>query len=119
MLFSSSILGNSCIFMIYVGLLVGIVYEICVCVRKILLSNIAITICCDIVFGIILVFAFFFGINYCNYGQFRVFLLISYLFAFWLERTTIGFLVAKLINFIYNQGRKLLKKGRCYDRKQT
>ena len=119
MLFSSSILGYSCLFMIYIGLCLGVIYDVSTYIRKILNNNVIATLIFDVIFGLIATLAFVFGLQYCNYGQFRVFLLLGYVFGFVLQKITMGDLVAKFVKFIYNLVIKLFGKRKNYDRKQT
>ena len=118
MLFNNSILGCSFLFMFYIGICIGILYDIFLYIRK--AYNLKfVTILLDSIFGIVTTIAFIFGLQYCNYGQFRLFLVITYIFGFVLQKTTMGDLVAKSIKFIYNLNIKIFGKRKNHDRKQT
>lgn len=122
MIFNSNILGNSALFMFYVGLCMGVLYETLLFLRKLTNNSKIVTCISDIVFATAFISVFIFGIQFCNYGKFRVFLLATYIFAFFVERATLGNLVAKFINFIYNLYIKLYNKfiKRLHnDRKKT
>jgi len=111
MIFNSNILPMSALFMLYIGLVMGIMYEIILFVTKLTKHNKFVICVLDIIFALALCSAFIFGVQYCNYGKFRLFLLVTYIFAFVIERTTLGDLVAKFINLIYNLVIKLINKG--------
>lgn len=59
-----------------------------------------------LVFGVL----FFISINFHNFGEFRLYLLISFVLGFICEQKTINKPFAKLLNFGYNGIAKLLKK---------
>ncbi len=118
MLFSNSILGYSFLFMLYVGICVGVIYDTLLYIRKIYNTKL-VTIFTDIIFASVLTIVFVLGLQFCNYGQFRVFLLLTYIFGFVLQKITMGDLVAKFIKFIYNLIIKIFGKRKNHDRKQT
>ena len=118
MLFNNSILGYSFLFMLYVGICMGILYDMFWYIRKIYNTKF-VTIILDIIFALVYTATFVFGLQYCNYGQFRVFLLLTNIFGFVLQKITMGDLVAKFIKFIYNLIIKIFGKRKNHDRKQT
>lgn len=102
MILFSSLNGLNCfLLMLFCGCLVGVVYEIGYFVRKLIPIKIT-TILIDAIFVFLSFMVFIFAISYCNFGEFRLFLLIAFLLGFCLERVSIGFLVAKILEFIYN-----------------
>lgn len=125
MLFSGSILANSFVFMMYMGVCMGVLYDILKYMRLVTLKNNFITVVCDIIFATIFVAVFLVGIQFCNYGQIRLFLILTYIVGFVIEKITIGDLVAKFIKYVYNLGIKISKnlakrlKKEKYDGKQT
>ncbi len=68
-----------------------------------ILKNILDFFCC-LIFTLI----FFFSLNQFNFGSFRLYLLVSFSLGFYLERKTIGKLIAKSLIFVYNKVTKLL-----------
>lgn len=90
-------------------------------VLKALKNNIVLTIIFDIIFVLIATVVFVVGLQFCNYGQFRLFLLINYIFGFVLQKISIGDLVAKFFKLIYNLVIKITKnkKVSTYDTKKT
>lgn len=87
--------------MFFVGLALGVVYEICFFIRKLFPFKIF-TIIFDILFVFISFIVVLFAINFCAYGELRLYLFLGVFFGFFVERVSIGFLVAKSLNFIYN-----------------
>ena len=87
--------------MFFVGLLIGVFYEVCFFIRKVFVFKVF-TIVLDIFFVAISFVAVLFAINFCCFGELRLYLFLGLLFGFFLERVSIGFLVAKTLKFIYN-----------------
>lgn len=110
MILFSSLNGlNSFLFMLFVGIVLGIFYEVCLFLRKVFVLKIF-----KVVFDVAFVFISFivvlFAINYCAYGCIRAYLFLGLLLGFFTERVSIGFLVAKSLKFIYNYFVNKLKK---------
>ena len=101
-LFSTLTQLNVFLFMLYCGLLSGVLYEIMYFIRKLLHFKVF-EIICDVAFVVVGALLFVFAINYSNFGQIRLFLFLSFGLGFGLERISIGFLVAKFLEFIYNK----------------
>lgn len=101
------------VFIIFVllGLLAGAAYGITqfiiFVVKNKLFTHIA-----EFCFACVLGGGLFLGINFYNFGVFRLYLLVCYLLGFYIERKTIGKLFAKLYALVYNYVVKLLKKFR-------
>ena len=97
---------------LYFGLIIGIVYEILNYIFKFSQKKIFVFLK-DIIFSILFTFLFIFCLQKVNYGEFRIFILLSYFVGFLLERLSLGYLVDFLINKLYNLlkliGNKLLK----------
>lgn len=64
----------------------------------------------DLIFSISFSFIFIVLINYINMGEFRLFLLLGYIFGFAIERITLGKLFAKGYKIVYTSTVKQLKK---------
>lgn len=108
-MFLGSLSYNMCFCtMLYLGLILGIVYELSIFASKIL-KNIVFRHIFDAIFVVFAFLMFIVAINILGNGYFRVFFLLGYLLGFWLERTSIGFLVAKIFEFVYNKIRKFIK----------
>ena len=125
MILFSTLNGLNCfLLMLFCGCVVGIIYEVGFFIRKLIPLKITIFIV-DAIFVVLSFIIFIFAINYCNFGYFRLFLLISFLLGFVIERVSIGFLVAKILEFIYNYFvRKIILKlktfrGKHFGRKKT
>lgn len=111
---------------LYFGLICGIGYEIlhfflgkknkiCVWIR-------------DILFSFLSTILFIFCLKLVNYGEFRLYILFAFIVGFILERTTIGFLVEKIIqiackffSLVYNKLMKSKFIKRCFgnDRRKS
>ncbi len=87
--------------MLYLGLILGLIYEITAFICKIIKYK-AIRHILDILVVFVGFLAFIVAINLLGGGKFRFFFVIGYLLGFYLERTSIGFLVAKVCLFVYN-----------------
>ncbi len=90
-----------CVF-IYVGLLIGIVCEIASFCVKLTKNNNVIRAFFDVLTALFGCFAMIFCINYVGNGYFRLYFLIGFAMGLWLERVSLGFLVAKSCLFVYN-----------------
>ena len=110
MLFES--LKQSYIFFgaVYFGLLAGIFKDFCVFVLKLLKDNKVATIIVDLIFSFGFSILFIICINLINFGEFRIYLALTYCFGFLLERKTLGFLVDFIFELVYNFLVKLIKK---------
>ena len=97
---------------LYFGLIIGIVYEILNYIFKFSKKKFFLFFK-DILFSILFTSLFIFCLLKVNYGEFRLFVLLSYFVGFILERLSLGYLVDFLINKLYNflklVGSKLLK----------
>ena len=87
--------------MFFVGLSLGVIYEICFFIRKLFPLKIF-TIIFDVLFVFISFVVVLFATNFCAYGELRLYLFLGVGLGFFVERVSIGFLVAKSLNFIYN-----------------
>lgn len=110
MLFES--LKQSYIFFgaIYFGLLVGIFRDLTIFILNLLKKNKVVSIILDFIFSIGFSLLFIICLNVVNFGEFRIYLLLSYIFGFILERKTLGFLVDFIFEKIYNFIVKIIKK---------
>ena len=53
---------------------------------------------------------FLFSVNFTNYGEIRLYILASFFLGFAIERISIGTMLAKVFNFLYNIFSRLIKK---------
>lgn len=86
--------------MLYFGLISGLILEIKLLIER-PFKNKYFKIIPDTIYGIVFAFIFIFSMNLLNYGTFRIYLLIAYTLGVILEHKTIGFLVEKIIHFVY------------------
>lgn len=111
---------------IYFGLICGILFEI----LQFFLGkkNKVFILIKDVLFSLLSTILFIICLKLVNYGEFRLYILLAFIVGFILERTTIGFLVEKLIQFIckfirfvYNKLMKSKILRRCfgYDRRES
>lgn len=100
--------------MLYFGLLGGVLYEMKTSVGQPFLKNKYITILFDIVFFIVLSLLFFFATQFTNYGEIRLYMIVSFILGFTLERISIGRVLAKSVSFLYNKTVKKLKTTKLF-----
>lgn len=110
MLFES--LKQSYVFLgcLYFGLLCGIVYDFFKFILNLFGRKRFFQIVGDILFSFVFVILFFVCLNVTNYGEFRIFVLISYILGFFVEQKTLGFLVDFIFQKLYNFLRKVFAK---------
>lgn len=106
MLFYTSINNLSFLVLFYVGIISGVLYEISVFVCKITKNSIILRNLLDVFVVFCSGIMFIFGINIVALGNFRVYLALAFALGVVIERTSIGFLVAKVCNFVYNKSIK-------------
>lgn len=113
---------------LYFGLICGIIKEIFNFILNLLKNKKVFIFLFDFIFIILFSFLFIFCLNIVNYGEFRVFLLISFILGYFIERKSLGNLVDFLIKKIYNflkiivnkiRNLKIFKRMFNYDRKSS
>lgn len=117
-------LRHSLIFfgMLYFGIMSGVFYQVKQTVFKPFKAK-WVQIAADILFCITLALLFLIGINFVNYGEIRLFLIISFILGFYLTQISIKQVVASSLNFVYNfiitmaKKIKLFKKANKNERK--
>ena len=95
--------------MLYFGLLAGVLYEVKLLIEQVLNKKIF-QITLDILFCIIFGLIFIYATSFTNYGEIRLFIILSYLIGFFIVRISVGSVLAKVFNFLYNNIIKLIKK---------
>lgn len=95
---------------IYFGLLCGIVRDFCLFIFNLTKKNKIVSFILDLVFSIIGTFLFIICLNVVNFGEFRIYLLLSYLLGYLIERKSLGFLVDFIFKKVYNLLTKVFKK---------
>ena len=95
---------------IYFGIILGIFYDITKFIVKLLKNNKVVQFIFDIIFSVFFVLMFFVCLNIVNFGEFRFFVLISYILGFVIEQKSLGFLVDFCFQKIYNFLRKIFIK---------
>lgn len=96
--------------MVYGGILSGIVIDIFKPFSYLKSKSKIINIALDFVCTLIIIALFLLCLHISNFGIFRFFLLFSFILGIVVEQYSIGFLVAKIINLLYNIVRFILKK---------
>ncbi len=120
MLFGGSASPLCFLAMLYAGVIVGVVSEIESFILKLTKNAALISTILDVLVVLFGGFAFIITINSTCFGYFRVYMLVAFLFGIYLEKTTIGFLVAFLCKFVYNNIIKLIalmRRKACDSRK--
>ena len=87
---------------VYFGILLGIVCDLLKSILTILKHSKIFQIVFDILFSFLAVVLFFVCLNFVNIGEFRIFVLISFVFGFLIEQKTLGFLVDFVFKKVYN-----------------
>lgn len=91
------------------GIIIGIIYGI-LNIANFIKSRLYTQIISDIIFSIISVVLYIILINQINSGEIRIYLLLSYILGFFIERITLGKLFAKGYKNVYNYIVKVFKK---------
>ncbi len=113
MLHETLLQGQVFLCMLYFGLWCGILFELKNIIEKTFFNNKIICVILDTCFVAISSVIFVLGKNIVNFGEFRLFLLLSFCFGAILEHFSIGFLVEKLFNLIYTNVIKFFKLLIC------
>jgi spore cortex biosynthesis protein YabQ len=85
------------------GLVIGLVYDLCRCIRKILKSNKGITFFLDIIFWITSAGICFYFLNFSNEGEIRGFIFIGFLLGIILYFLVVGNKFVNIIYFIFQK----------------
>lgn len=104
---------------VYFGICLGIIYNFFNFILTTAKHNKFLQILFDIIFSAISVLMFFVCLNIVNFGEFRFFVLVSFVFGFFVEQKTLGFLVDFLFKKVYNFlciGFEKLKKTKLFKR---
>lgn len=102
MLFQTLLQGKLFLIFLFFGIIIGALYE-CVFLLHNIFKNKIIDFFLDLAYGIIVSILFIFITNLFNYGEFRFYLLLSYILGFIILRKTVGYLVRKMIKFVCNK----------------
>ena len=95
---------------LYFGLLCGISKDLCLFILKLVKNNKIVNFILDVVFSLIATILFIICLNVVNFGEFRIYLLLTYILGFILERKTLGYIVDFIFEKIYNLINKIIKK---------
>lgn len=95
---------------LYFGLILGIFFDFCKFNVKLFKNKFIIQLIFDIIFSICAVIIFFYCLNIVNFGEFRIFVLFSFILGFIIEQKNLGFLVDFVFQKIYNFLRKIFEK---------
>lgn len=110
MILSSDFQYVAFIILFLLGLLCGFCRDVCNAILLIFKNKLFAKNVLDFLFCLVFGLVFFLGLNFYNYGQFRIYLFLAYLTAFVLQRKMFGKLFAKLFLLVYNKTIKLLNK---------
>lgn len=93
----------------YFGLICGMFLELKILIGKQITFKLFNTLL-DIFYCVICGFLFIKSVNLFNYGEFRLYLLISFCLGIVIEHKSVGFLLEKVFIFIYNLVTKMFSK---------
>ena len=108
MLFTTLLQGKLFCIILFLGILIGFIYELQYLLRAIFKNKIIVFIL-DLIYGIIFTLLFIFSINLFNYGEFRIYLLLAYVLGLIIETKTVGDLFRQMIKFICKKTKQLIK----------
>lgn len=103
MLYETLFQFDICLCILYFGIIAGLFFEAKNLIEKSFKENIVVCILLDTLFCIVASFIFVIAKNSVNFGQFRLYMLFSFIFGIFIERISIGFLVEKIFLFVYNK----------------
>lgn len=95
---------------VYFGILAGILKDIISFIQTLFNNKKLINFILDLIFSIGAIFLLITCLNVVNYGEFRFYLLISFIIGYVLERISIGFLVDFILKKLYNLTIKIVNK---------
>lgn len=98
------------LYLFLIGIGAGIIVTISFVLRSCFKHNYLITLILDILTTIICSLLYYFSVVYLYDGILQWFTIVAYLLGMILQQKTIGKLVAKLVNLVYNTSIKLLTK---------
>lgn len=92
------------------GILLGGIYEVGKIIRGIFKNGRIITVIVDLVVFLSSGILFFIAVYKSNFGEIRFFEIAVFFFGFFIERKSIGFLLAKGAQLMYNYCCKIIRK---------
>lgn len=92
------------------GVLCGVLYEFNLTILRMFKNRIIVKNILDFIFAGVFATLFFISLNYFNFGQFRLYLLIIFTLGVILEHKLMGKLFAKTTSVVYNIVVKLIAK---------
>jgi len=110
MLFVASTQFYIFLFMLFIGIAAGIFFECLAFINIITKQNKWVKHTTEFIFVIAFFVLYLGAINFCAYGQLRVFTVATTLLGFLIERLSIGYLVQKLCQAVYKQINKWYNK---------
>lgn len=114
MLYETLLQGQIFLCVLYFGLIAGIIFEAKNLVEKSLSQNKVVCFVLDLAFMCLASLLFIIAKNVANFGEFRLYLLVSFILGIVLEHITIGFLVEKFFLLVYNWIRKITRRMFLY-----
>lgn len=114
MLYETLLQGQIFLCVLYFGLITGIIFEAKKLIEKALSENKVVCFVLDLVFMCVASIIFIIAKNVANFGEFRLYLIVSFVLGIVLEHITIGFLVEKFFLLVYNWVRKLTRRMFAY-----
>ena len=110
MLYETLLQGQIFLCVLYFGLIGGVVFEAKNLMEKSLSQNKVVCFVLDLCYMLFCALLFIFAKNIANFGEFRIYLLISFVIGVLIEHLTIGFLVEKFFMLLYNGATKLSRR---------
>ncbi len=91
------------VFLLFIGILIGLFYEVLNLIFHLFKRNIIIRALLDTIFVFTAFIVFFASNLYCNFGEFRLYTIFVYIAGFILTRVSLGFLLANFYNLVYTK----------------
>lgn len=113
MLYETLLQSQIFLTMLYYGILCGIIFECKNLIDRTFKKNFFVCLVTDIAFMLISSIIFILAKNFANFGEFRLYLLISFIIGIFIEHISIGFLVEKIFLLLYNGVVKLYRRIFC------
>ena len=96
--------------MLAFGFVCGILYDINKYIAFLCNNNQIVQKVLDVISTCVAGFLFILALTILNYGEFRFYLLLSFLIGIFAERKTLGLVLAKFFSFCYNSFKNLIKR---------
>lgn len=92
---------NMMLVAIFIGISMGITYDVLRCIRRIIIHNLFFVSLQDFIYWFMWTLIVLDSINYFNYGELRVYIFVALLLGVFFYKGTIGWVLMKIFNYIW------------------